>query len=48
MAIEHWGMAVSVDVIKTKLLDMSSDVGNSGIETEFWLNRRLKVGSMAQ
>lgn len=41
-------MAVSVDVIKTKLLDMSSDVGNSGIEIEFWLNRRPKVGSMAQ
>lgn len=45
MAIEHSGLAVSADVIKTKLLDMSCDVGNGGPETAFWTNRRTKGGS---
>lgn len=30
MAIEHSGIAISTDSIKTKLLDMACDVGNSG------------------
>ncbi|KAG7301017.1 hypothetical protein JYU34_015390 [Plutella xylostella] len=56
MAIEHSGIAISSDVIKTKLLDMSSEVGSvgsSGPETSAFLSKRwqqkkkssAKVGS---
>lgn len=46
MAIEHSGLAVSADVIKTKLLDMTSEVSSSGAESAFWTNnRRTKTGN---
>lgn len=35
MAIEHSGIAISADVIKTKLLDMSCEVGSSDTEIAF-------------
>lgn len=34
MAIEHSGMTVSTDVIKSKLLEMSAEVGNAGARSE--------------
>lgn len=49
MAIEHSGMAVSTDVIKSKLLDMSAEVGSTGNESAFlsksWQHRKRQVGS---
>ncbi|CAF4918661.1 unnamed protein product [Pieris macdunnoughi] len=50
MAIEHSGLAISADVIKTKLLDMSDNVGSSESESAFlsskgWQHsKRNKVG----
>lgn len=35
MAIEHSGMSITADAIKTKLLDMSYDVGSNEPETAF-------------
>lgn len=52
MAIEHSGMIVSTDVIKSKLLDMSADVGSIGNESAFlsksWQQRKSQVGSNAE
>lgn len=46
MAIEHSGMAISTDVIKSKLLDMSSEVDSSGNDSAFlskgWQQRNKK------
>lgn len=46
MALEHSGLSASSDVIKTKLLDMSFDVGSSGGESALW-SGKPKVGSTA-
>lgn len=52
MAIEHSGIAISVDVIKSKLLDMSSDVGSNDSEGAFlsrWQNKKnVKSGSLSE
>jgi hypothetical protein len=42
MAIEHSGIEISADVIKTKLLDMSSEVGSTETESAFWSKQRTK------
>lgn len=47
MAIEHSGIEVSADVIKTKLMDMCAEVGNSGSENAFLAKgtQRFKNGN---
>ncbi|KAG6456671.1 hypothetical protein O3G_MSEX009873 [Manduca sexta] len=45
MAIEHSGIAISVDVIKTKLLDMSEEVGTTGTNSAFLSKQRWKGGN---
>lgn len=44
MAIEHSGIAINSDIIKTKLLDMSSEVGCSDTEVVLWSKQKGKVG----
>lgn len=46
MAIEHSGIAISADVIKTKLLDMSEEVGTTDKDSAFWSKQqRWKSGN---
>ncbi|GBP00711.1 hypothetical protein EVAR_76953_1 [Eumeta japonica] len=44
MAIEHSGIAINSDVIKTKLLDMSSQVGSTESEVALRSKSKGKVG----
>ncbi|CAK1603086.1 unnamed protein product [Parnassius mnemosyne] len=44
MAIEHSGIAINSDVIKTKLLDMSSEVGNHDSEVALLSKHKSKFG----
>lgn len=43
MAIEHSGIAINSDVIKTKLLDMSSEVGDHDSEIALWSKQKQRV-----
>lgn len=46
MAIEHSGIAISADVIKTKLLDMCEEVGTTEKDSAFWSKQqRWKSGN---
>lgn len=43
MAIEHSGIAINSDVIKTKLLDMSSEIGDHDPEVALWSKPKTRV-----
>ncbi|CAH2103269.1 unnamed protein product [Euphydryas editha] len=46
MAIEHSGIKISADVIKTKLLDMSSEIGSTdGTDSALWSKHRTRSGN---
>lgn len=44
MAVEHSGLAITTDSIKTRLLDMQIDGGNSGNNGAFAANRNTRSG----